>query len=61
MAKFAKGDPVKQIVLPISGTVAGFQVDQETGDVLVLVQWIEDDVEHSRYFTQDEIEPTASS
>lgn len=56
MAKFAKGTPVKQIVAPIEGTVEGFQVDQESGDLQVLVAWTDADGEHSRYFTEDQIE-----
>lgn len=56
MTTFAKGTQVKQIVKPIEGEVAGFSVDQETGDVQVLVKWTDDDGEHARYFKQDEIE-----
>ena len=56
MTTFAKGTQVKQIVKPIEGEVAGFAVDQETGDVQVLVTWTDDDGDHARYFKQDEIE-----
>jgi hypothetical protein len=56
MTTFAKGTQVKQIIKPIEGEVAGFSVDQETGDVQVLVKWTDDDGEHARYFKQDEIE-----
>ena len=54
---FAKGTQVKQIVKPIEGEVAGFQVDQESGELLVLVKWTDDSGEEcSRYFKQGEIE-----
>ena len=56
MATFAKGTPVKQIVKAIEGEVAGFSVDQETGDLQVLVTWSDEDGEHSRYFKESEIE-----
>lgn len=56
MSQFAKGTSVKQIVTPIAGTVQGFQVDQETGDVLILVSYVETDgAEHQRYFKADEL------
>ena len=58
MAKFAKGAVVRQIVVPITGVVAGdFRVDQETGSVQIPVTWTDaDGVEHSRYFNESEIE-----
>lgn len=56
MAKFKKGDAVEQIVVPITGTVGGFQVDQESGDVLVLVNYKLGGVSHSRYFKESDIE-----
>jgi hypothetical protein len=59
MTTFAKGAQVKQIVKPIEGEVAGFAVDQETGELQVLVTWTDEDGEHSRYFKQDEIESVA--
>ena len=55
MAKFKKGDVVEQAVTPIKGTVAGFQVDQESGDVLVLVNYEVNGVTHSRYFKESDI------
>jgi hypothetical protein len=58
MAKFAKGAAVRQIVTPIVGSVTGdFRVDQETGQLLVPVEWLDDKGEyHSRYFTEDQLE-----
>lgn len=55
MTIFKKGDTVTQIVAPISGEVTGFQVDQETGTLQVLVSWSDSDGDHSRYFNQDDI------
>lgn len=56
--KFKKGDPVSQVVAaPIVGNVAGFDLDQETGDVSVKVEWTDaDGVEHSRFFTEAELQ-----
>jgi hypothetical protein len=63
MAKFAKGAAVRQVVPTVEGNVMGYSVDQETGDVLVLVEWTDADGEtHSRYFKEGElasITPTA--
>lgn len=60
MANLPKGTQVQQIVTPISGTVEGYQVDQETGDVQYLVTWTDaDGDECSRYFKADEIEAVA--
>jgi hypothetical protein len=55
-AKFSKGQKVQQVVKPIEGEVQGFQVDQETGDLQVLVAWEDDEGQHSRYFKEDDIE-----
>ncbi len=56
MTTFAKGTQVKQIVKAIEGEVAGFSIDQETGDRQVLVKWTDDDGEHARYFNETDIE-----
>lgn len=52
-----KGTQVRQIVKPIEGTVTGFQIDQETGERHVLVEYLD---EHgttaSRYFKEGELE-----
>jgi hypothetical protein len=60
---FAKGASVVQVVNPIKGTVGGFSVDQETGEVQVRVDWTDaEGTLHSRFFKQDEIaaqEPAA--
>lgn len=54
---FTKGQTVTQ-VLPaaIQGEVAGFSLDQENGEVLVLVNYTDaDGVAQSRYFKQSEL------
>ena len=56
MAKFSKGLEVQQVVATIKGTVTGYAVDQETGDLQVLVTWTDEEGEHSRYFTEDQLE-----
>lgn len=56
MAKFAKGVAVKQIVNPIVGEVGGFEIDQETGDRLIKVVWTDEEGEHARFFTEEQIE-----
>ena len=54
---FAKGSRVVQVQpAPIVGVVSGFSVDQETGDVQVLVSWpAEDGSVHSRHFKESEL------
>lgn len=43
MAKFRKGDKVRQIMpAPVEGTIVGFSVDQETGDVQVQLAWTDE-------------------
>lgn len=57
MTAFTKGQAVAQ-VLPaaIEGEVAGFSLDQETGEVLVLVAYEDSEGEkQSRYFRQSDI------
>ncbi len=58
MAKFKKGDTVRQkMSAPIVGTVGGYSVDGETGDVQILVQWTDADGNmESTYFTEDQVE-----
>lgn len=57
MAQIKKGDVVRQIVKVVEGTVDGFQVDQETGDLQVLVVWSDEGGEtQSKYFKADEVE-----
>jgi len=53
----AKGTQVRQIIKPLEGIVGGYQVDEETGEVQVLVQWNtpEGDVQ-GKYFKESEIE-----
>ena len=52
-----KGDKVKQILpAPITGTVTGFALDQETGEVHAKVEWTEGEDVHSRHFKQDDLE-----
>jgi|GEM_PF-6627334 len=54
---FTKGQEVVQILpTPFAGTVAGFALDQDTGDVFVLVEYTDANGElHSRYFRQSEV------
>ena len=60
MAQFKKGDTVRQILpAPIVGTVERYEVDQETGDLQVLVTWPDADGDghaESRYFKASEVE-----
>lgn len=52
-----KGTVVRQVVPVVTGTVAGYAVDGESGKVQVLVEWTCDEGHvHSRYFTEDEVE-----
>lgn len=55
MAKFKKGDEVVQIVKPIQGVVDGFQVDQETGSLLVNIVWSDENGDHSKFFTEEDL------
>lgn len=54
---FKKGDQVEQILpAPITGSVAGFGLCQETGDVSMRVVYTDaDGVEHERFFKAEEI------
>lgn len=55
---FTKDQKVSQILpAPITGTVAGFALDQSNGEVIVLVNSTDKDgIVHSRYFKQNEVE-----
>ena len=57
MAQFKKGDAVRQVVPVIEGVVESFQVDQETGELQLLVSWPtpEGDTQ-SKYFLDSELE-----
>jgi hypothetical protein len=56
MAKFKKGDAVAQIVQPIQGVVDSFQVDQETGSLLVHISWVDaDGGEHGKFFLEEDL------
>jgi hypothetical protein len=58
MAIFSKGTNVRQIVTPVTGVVSGdFRVDQETGQVQIPVEWLDDAGElHQRYFDAGQLE-----
>lgn len=60
---FNKGQNVTQIVpAPITGTVAGFSLDQENGEVLVLVNFTnEAGEEQTRYFQQSQLAVTPTA
>lgn len=59
--QFTKGQKVQQVLpAPIVGEVVGFSVDQETGAVLVRVEWADTDADgkehhHGRFFAGHEI------
>lgn len=57
MARFKKGDTVRQVVPVIEGVIESFQVDQETGELQLLVSWqgTEGDTQ-SKYFLASELE-----
>lgn len=59
MAAIKKGDAVRQIVVPISGVVVGFDIDQESGDRQLLVEWTDAEGTHQKYFRDGEVEPAA--
>ncbi len=54
---FIKGQEVTQVLpTPITGTVEGFALDQNTGAVTVLVSYVDADGEvQNRYFQQSEL------
>ena len=54
---FNKGQKVVQVLpAPIEGTVTGFALDQENGEVIVQVTSVDaDGEEHTRYFRQSEV------
>lgn len=56
-SKFKKGDQVVQVIpAAIVGTVAGFSLCQETGDVSVAVEYTDaEGVVHLRHFKQSEV------
>lgn len=58
---FAKGKKVTQILPPpIQGTVDGFSIDQESGEVTVRVSYEDaDGNQHERYFKESELQATA--
>lgn len=56
MATPKKGAVVRQIIVPIEGTVTDYSVDKETGDLLIKVEWLTaDGDEHSKFFKPEEI------
>ena len=51
-----KGTKVRQIVPVIEGTVESYSVDQESGNILMLVVWKDaDGNEQSKYFKEGEV------
>ena len=51
-----KGTKVRQIVPVIEGTVESYSVDQESGNILMLVVWEDaDGNEQSKYFKESEV------
>jgi hypothetical protein len=62
MSNFKKGDAVRQVMpAPITGTVTGFSVDQDTGVLLTLVEFKDADGEVAEnYFQPGQIEAAPS-
>ena len=57
MTMFKKGDAVRQVVPVIQGTVDSYQVDQETGELQLLVVWNDENGEpQGKYFKAEELE-----
>ena len=58
MAKFKRGERVRQIMAPpIVGVVTDFAVDRESGEVQIQVDWLnEAGHTESTFFTTDQIE-----
>lgn len=51
-----KGTKVRQVVPVIEGVVAGYSVDQESGDTLLLVEWQDGDGNvSSKFFKESEV------
>ena len=51
-----KGTKVRQIVPVIEGTVESYSVEQESGNILMLVVWEDaDGNEQSKYFKEGEV------
>ena len=57
--KFQNGDAVRQVVAPIAGTVTRFAFDQATGEITYFVTWTDENGDHERAFSADEIEAAA--
>lgn len=54
-----KGTRVRQIVKVVEGIVTEYDVDRETGDVQLKVEWPDEDGDgepQSRYFKEHEVE-----
>jgi hypothetical protein len=52
----AQGTQVTQVIAaPIEGTVVGYQVDGQTGEVLNLVKYEQEGVEHFGYFSDKQL------
>lgn len=57
MTMFKKGDTVRQVVPVIQGTVDSYQVDQETGELQLLVVWTDENGgQQGKYFKAEELE-----
>ena len=52
MAKFKKGDTVRQVVPVITGQAVGYSVDQQTGDTQIHASWSDTEGDHSRFCTE---------
>lgn len=57
MTPITKGIKVRQIVPAIHGEVAGFRIDENTGERLILVEWQDaEGIIQQRYFKESDIE-----
>jgi hypothetical protein len=56
--QFKRGEPVRQVQpAPVRGTVQGFGLDQETGEVTVKIGWVDADKHvHEVYLPLDHVE-----
>ena len=53
-ALYKKGDKVKLNVQPPSGEVVDFAISAD-GDICYLVNWVESNAAHSRWFKEEEL------
>ena len=52
----SKGSTVRQVIKPIQGVVEKFDVDPDSGELKVLVSWVDEHGTQSRYFRAADME-----